>query len=150
MYLGLAQSQQHVEKFIIENVNSTNLVLFKRMFFPYLNNLNKEILKYLKKVKVEIPYLPKEIENFVPSIKASNNWAISKEKSESGAPLFASDPHLEVNKAPSLWYEVKTYQNETYAMGATIPGYPLICFGRNNHLTWGFTYGTADMIDYFM
>lgn len=150
MYVGLAQSQQLIEKFIIENINSTNLILFQKMFHPYLDQLNSNTIEILKKVKVEIPFLPKELDKFVPSFKGSNNWAVSKERSESNNVLFAADPHMEINKSPSLWYEVKTYQNNTYAMGVTIPGLPFICFGRNNHIAWSFTYGFADMIDYFM
>ena len=35
-------------------------------------------------------------------------------------------------------------------MGATLPGVPSVMLGRSPHLAWSVTYGTMDMIDYFV
>src|SRR5262249_32245815 len=79
------------------------------------------------------------------------NWVITPERSATGRAIVANDPHLEVNRLPQLLYEAQIYIGpDEWAQGATIPGLPGIVFGRNAHLGWGITYGTADACDFFL
>ncbi len=87
----------------------------------------------------------------LPKSAASNNWAISPKRSALGASLFSSDPHLEVNRLPCVWYEAtlnwKKDSEPWYAMGATMPGTPALVIGRNPKLAWGVTYAYMDCVD---
>ncbi|GGA92790.1 penicillin acylase [Brucella endophytica] len=85
---------------------------------------------------------------------ASNNWVLSGDKTETGKPILANDPHLEFS-APSLWYlahlQVKTPDGETRnVVGVTLPGTPLVFLGRNDRVAWGFTNTDPDVQDLFI
>lgn len=68
----------------------------------------------------------------------SNAWVVSAERSSTGAPLLASDPHLELRN-PSIWYEASLEAPGLKVAGATIPGIPSVVIGRNPDLAWGIT-----------
>jgi penicillin amidase len=69
----------------------------------------------------------------------SNSWVISGEKSESGKPILANDPHLAYS-APSKWYEVHMKTGSTFDItGMTLPGVPAIVIGHNKSIAWGLT-----------
>lgn len=73
------------------------------------------------------------------SHSGSNSWAISGEKSESGKPILANDPHLAF-QAPSKWYEVQMKTGNTFDItGMTLPGVPAIIIGHNKSIGWGLT-----------
>ncbi|MGS2726306.1 penicillin acylase family protein [Psychroserpens sp. BH13MA-6] len=78
----------------------------------------------------------------------SNNWAISPDKSASGYPLLANDPHLGLN-LPSIWFVMQLSTPEHSAMGATLPGALGIISGFNNHISWGETNATRDVLDWY-
>ncbi|MEM8749208.1 MAG: penicillin acylase family protein [Pseudomonadota bacterium] len=85
---------------------------------------------------------------------ASNNWVISGDRTESGKPLLANDPHLGFS-APSLWYLTHlNWTDETgrdiQVVGATIPSLPAVILGHNTHVAWGFTNAGADVQDIFI
>ncbi len=69
----------------------------------------------------------------------SNAFVISGKFTESGYPILANDPHLEIT-FPSIWYEVwLTLKGEFSVRGATVPGIPLIAVGANEYYAWGIT-----------
>src|SRR6202022_720087 len=79
----------------------------------------------------------------LPRLAGSNAWAVGPGRSGSGAALLACDPHLEVNRLPAIWYEAVLRwgaHGEHYAMGATLPGCPLLAVARTERLAWGGTY----------
>ena len=53
---------------------------------------------------------------------ASNNWVVSGRRTASGKPILASDPHLEGNRLPSVWYEIVLRSRDRYLLGGSIPG----------------------------
>jgi penicillin amidase len=79
----------------------------------------------------------------------SNNWVVSGNKSTSGKPLLANDPHLGLS-APSVWYFAHLKTPEFEAIGATLPGVPAIVLGRNSHFAWGFTNTGPDVQDLYL
>jgi penicillin G amidase len=79
----------------------------------------------------------------------SNNWAVSGERSATGSPLIAGDPHLP-QSMPGIWYEVSLRQGERFARGASLPGMPGITYGQNNDVCWTFTNVMADNQDLFV
>lgn len=85
---------------------------------------------------------------------ASNSWVITGSRTASGMPLLANDPHLKLS-APSIWYLAHLALEDTKdgainAVGATLPGTPVIVLGRGNTLAWGFTNTEADVQDIFI
>ena len=79
----------------------------------------------------------------------SNSWVVAPERSASGAPLMANDPHLGV-QLPNLWL-IAGYKSPSYhAVGLMLPGVPLIAVGRNPDIAWGGTNmraATSDLYD---
>jgi len=85
---------------------------------------------------------------------ASNNWVISGDRTQSGLPVLANDPHLGL-MAPSVWYlahvEVTEEFNEPrHLIGPSLPGTPFVLLGRGNDVAWGFTNTAADAQDVFV
>jgi len=78
----------------------------------------------------------------------SNNWAVSAAKSASGNPILANDPHLGLN-LPSIWFVMQLSTPEHNAFGATIPGALAVISGFNQHIAWGETNATRDVIDWY-
>ena len=78
---------------------------------------------------------------------ASNNWVVHGNHTETGMPLFASDPHLN-NGIPSAWllYNLRLPNGKILA-GGQLPGVPMISIGRSNNITWGCTTSRADNAD---
>ncbi len=78
-------------------------------------------------------------------------WAVApKPQRQAGGALLASDPHLEVNRLPALWYEAVLRWDNDWVMGATLPGCPLFAVARTSRLAWGVTYLKGDTSDYFI
>ncbi|WP_178984779.1 penicillin acylase family protein [Winogradskyella helgolandensis] len=78
----------------------------------------------------------------------SNNWAVSGEKSYSGHPILANDPHLGLN-LPSIWFVMQLSTPNHNAFGATLPGALAVISGFNQHIAWGETNATRDVIDWY-
>ncbi|NOZ60058.1 MAG: penicillin acylase family protein [Calditrichaeota bacterium] len=78
----------------------------------------------------------------------SNGWVVSGDRTRSGKPLLANDPHLWLQN-PSIWYEVQLHSPQVKCAGFTIPGLPGIVIGQNQSLAWGLTNLMADGCDYF-
>ena len=78
----------------------------------------------------------------------SNNWAVSAEKSASGNPMLANDPHLGLN-LPSIWYVMQLVTPDHNVMGATLPGALGVIIGFNDHIAWGVTNATRDVKDWY-
>jgi len=84
----------------------------------------------------------------IQDTKGSNSWAVNPEKSDSGAVLLASDPHLTLT-LPSIWIFIHLNCPELNVMGVSFPGTAGILIGHNENIAWGITNGTADTIDLF-
>ncbi|WP_286830919.1 MULTISPECIES: penicillin acylase family protein [Kordiimonas] len=87
----------------------------------------------------------------LPEGIGSNNWVISGERTKSGKPLLANDPHLGLT-TPSIWYLLRLHNNTTGAnlVGVGFPGSPSIILGRNDKIAWGFTNTAPDVQDFFI
>lgn len=82
------------------------------------------------------------------SARGSNNWAVSGERTASGHPILANDPHLGLN-LPSLWYEIQLASPEGNAYGVSLPGAPAIIIGFNDRVAWGVTNAETDVLDWY-
>ena len=79
----------------------------------------------------------------------SNNWVVSGERSVTGKPLLACDPHLTFT-APDLWYEADLLCDDYRVRGATLPTNPFHVYGQTDHVAFGFTNVMADTQDLFV
>jgi penicillin G amidase len=79
----------------------------------------------------------------------SNNWAISGERSATGGPLLAGDPHLP-SGMPGIWHQASLEIGDRFCRGASIPGIPGISLGQNNDVAWAFTNVMADIEDLYV
>ncbi|GAA3631357.1 penicillin acylase family protein [Flavivirga jejuensis] len=78
----------------------------------------------------------------------SNNWAVSGNKSYSGNPILANDPHLGLN-LPSIWFVMQLSSPSQNTFGATLPGALGVIIGFNNTISWGVTNATRDVKDWY-
>ena len=79
----------------------------------------------------------------------SNNWVVTGERSATGQPLLANDPHLGL-QAPALWYLVHLQSPSGNVVGGTLPGLPFVILGRNDRLAWSMTTTNSDTQDLFI
>src|SRR5690625_1381170 len=82
------------------------------------------------------------------SRQGSNAWAVGANKSSTGTPLLAGDPHLGLS-VPGKWYEVHLNVDGHNLSGATIPGAPMVVLGENDYLAWSMTNIMLDDTDFF-
>ncbi|WP_457629203.1 penicillin acylase family protein [Oceanithermus sp.] len=82
-------------------------------------------------------------------LEASNNWVVGPERSTTGKPLLANDPHLGLS-APSIWMLMELESPTYHATGATFPGLPTIVIGKNDQIAWGVTNHAADVQDLYL
>lgn len=86
-------------------------------------------------------------------MKGSNNWVIHGNHTESGYPILANDPHLDV-VIPSFWYQVEllyTHKGrERFVIGSVMPGMCIMACGRNDYISWGITNNMVDASDLYL
>ncbi|MER5707403.1 penicillin acylase family protein [Streptomyces sp. NPDC042898] len=85
----------------------------------------------------------------------SNSWVVAGEKTTSGKPLLANDPHL-APQLPSLWYQMGLHCRSVSATcrydvaGYTFSGMPGVIIGHNDKIAWGLTNLGADVTDLYL
>jgi len=85
----------------------------------------------------------------------SNSWVVSGDRTVTGYPLLANDPHLSI-QMPSIWYEIGLHCQEKSAdcpldvVGFSFAGNPGVVIGHNDRVAWGFTNTGPDVIDLFI
>ncbi|HET7010299.1 MAG TPA: penicillin acylase family protein [Anaerolineales bacterium] len=80
----------------------------------------------------------------------SNNWVIGPERTTTGGPLLANDPHLSI-RIPSIWYAIGLHCECGYnVIGSSFAGLPGVVFGHNERIAWGVTNVGPDVQDLFL
>ncbi|MCY1395954.1 Acyl-homoserine lactone acylase QuiP [compost metagenome] len=82
-------------------------------------------------------------------VAASNNWAISPQRSRGGKSLLANDTHLPI-AIPSAWNYVQIRSPKYQAAGVSLAGVPGIVAGFNGKLAWGMTMVMGDNQDLYL
>ncbi len=100
-------------------------------------------LPALNKRKIIEPYLSDQ------EMEGSNNWIVSGNKSASGFPLLANDPHRKV-ALPSLRYIVHLVAPGWNVIGGGEPTIPGVSIGHNEYGAWGLTIYETDGEDIFV
>jgi penicillin G amidase len=149
-YGGLAVSQLQNERLLLELIQSgVDREMLRELFSPLLDTADFDLLRRIK-ISSRLSDEALELIADLPRLAGSNAWAITPSRSASGHALLASDPHLEVNRLPAIWYEAVLEWDDRYVMGATLPGCPLFAVARTERLAWGVTYLKGDTCDYFI
>jgi penicillin amidase len=78
----------------------------------------------------------------------SNNFVVSGDRSKTGLPILANDPHLNLT-LPSIWYENHLITPEFNTYGVSLLGAPCVVIGYNKDIAWGSTNGMNDVMDFY-
>lgn len=112
-------------------------------------------------LNAQIPYNQKVISHLsnieqwherLGRIEGSNAWVLSGDRTESGFPILASDPHISFT-LPNLWFEAYLEfprKNETvkeYGHFLPLIGVPVMA--HNQHFGWGLTMSFIDDMDFY-
>jgi len=80
--------------------------------------------------------------------RGSNNWVVSGDRTVTGKPMVASDPHIAF-AAVSCWYEVHLCGGTFNVAGTAYVGMPALVFGRNEQVAWGITNNICSLRDLY-
>ena len=147
---GLAVGQQQNERLILELIQlGVEDARLRELFSPLLDDADFNLLRQVK-ISSQLSDEALELITDLPRLAGSNAWAIAPARSATGSAILASDPHLEINRLPAIWYEAVLRWEDRYVLGATLPGCPLFAVARTERLAWGVTYMKGDTSDYFI
>ncbi|KQQ80738.1 PbsX family transcriptional regulator [Aureimonas sp. Leaf324] len=79
----------------------------------------------------------------------SNNWVVAPERTETGRPILANDPHR-AHGVPSLRYIVHLNAPGLSVIGAGEPSLPGISIGHNGTIAFGLTIFAIDQEDLYV
>lgn len=133
---------------------------FVEKYFTQKPELNDPIIPPSREwdFEADVPEAPDSL--FVPSVSkvidpfphqegiGSNNWVVSGDKTASGYPILANDPHLGLT-LPSIWYEIQLTAPGYNSYGVTLQGSPAIIIGFNEQTAWGTTNVGSDVMDWY-
>ncbi len=83
------------------------------------------------------------------SAQGSNNWVVSGDRTATGRPILASDPHREY-RLPSVRYVVHLTGPGINVIGATEPPTPGVFIGHNDNVAFGLTIFPMDQEDLYV
>jgi len=85
----------------------------------------------------------------------SNGWVVSGDRTDTGSPILANDPHLGIS-VPGIWYQMGLHCTEVTeecpfdVTGFTFAGLPGVVIGHNQDIAWGFTNLGPDVVDLYL
>ena len=116
--------------------------------YPTIANTENVLLGSYKEYASKTKKLRKTLETDKTGY-GSNAWVISGEKTSTGKPLLANDPHLALN-LPPWWYEIRLKGASYNFGGYGLYGFPLPVLGHNENIAWGFTNVMTDDMDFYV
>jgi len=132
-----------------EDLDNDILKLYNAFRKPI--EFKKEYLvnKYLKKNESKISFIENEKYLEDKFSIGSNNWTVSGNKTISGYPILANDPHRTI-VAPSLRYITHLVAPGWDVIGGGEPEIPGISIGHNGFGAWGLTVFRTDAEDLYV
>ncbi|OZM79748.1 penicillin acylase family protein [Pseudonocardia sp. MH-G8] len=82
--------------------------------------------------------------------EGSNNWVLAGERTASGRPILANDPHRAAAALPGLRYLAHLSAPGFDVIGAGEPALPGISIGHNGHIAFGLTIFPIDQEDLYV
>ncbi len=84
-----------------------------------------------------------------PGTSGSNGWLVTGERTATGAPVIAGDPHRYI-EAPGVYQQIRLACPEFDVVGLAVPGVPGIAhFGHTGTVAWAITNAMADYQDLY-
>ncbi|MGW2706175.1 penicillin acylase family protein [Streptomyces sp. NPDC001340] len=84
-----------------------------------------------------------------PGTAGSNGWLLSGDRTVTGLPLLAGDPHRFI-EAPGVYQQIRLSCPEFDVVGLAVPGVPGIAhFGHTGTVAWSITNAMADYQDLY-
>lgn len=111
----------------------------------YLNRLHAQTRRLARSGAGSVPLRGAAHDSVLMS-RASNSWAVAGDRSASGKPILANDPHM-AHFLPSLMFQQHLSAPGMDVIGATIAGVPYVLMGHNGQVAWGMTSSVGDAID---
>lgn len=120
---------------------------------------NPAIINYLQNTTLDISALSTSFENPLRHIllengldfgTGSNNFVIHGNKTSTGNPILANDPHLGLT-TPGIWWKVNLIAtaDNFHVEGFALPGTPFVTIGHNDKVAWGVTNTNTDAVDLY-
>lgn len=110
-----------------------------------------DIAKYYPDSKNDLIAVDKNFRKFIGfegTHIGSNNWVVNGNKSTTGKPIIANDPHLSL-QSPSRWYIAVIKTGDATVSGFTLPGVPAVVIGKNDNISWAVTNVMTDDADFY-
>ena len=82
------------------------------------------------------------------SFAGSNSWVVSAERSSTGAPLLANDPHIG-HSNPGVWFEASIETPDFALHGHYLSLIPFAVLGKTPVHAWSLTMSEIDDMDFF-
>jgi penicillin amidase len=101
---------------------------------------------YLARLR-SLPFVQSALKN-PDDERGSNEFVISAQRSSTGGPILANDPHLALT-APATFYENEIRTPSFGAIGASFPGVPFVIIGNTERFAWGVTTHFMDVTDVY-
>ena len=80
----------------------------------------------------------------------SNNWALAPDRTTTGRPILAGDPHRAF-ELPGMYAQMHLACDQFDAIGFSVPGVPAFPhFGHNESVAWCVTHAFADIHDLYI
>ncbi|MFC0625808.1 GNAT family N-acetyltransferase [Kribbella deserti] len=84
-----------------------------------------------------------------PGTAGSNGWLVDSNRSTTGKPIVAGDPHRLI-ESPGVYQQIHLVCPDYDVVGLAIPGVPGIAhFGHTGHVAWAITNAVADSQDLY-
>ena len=90
-----------------------------------------------------------QVSNPQVATEGSNNWVMSGDRSPTGVPILANDPHRRI-EMPALRYFVHLNAPGWNVIGGGEPPFVGVDAGNNERMAWGFTFAGTDMVDLYV
>lgn len=148
------------------NISWWSDLMFSHLIQKFGENKAKELIPYfpqnaptiipsgLKSISsisrglIEVDKSYRQLVGFTGTHIGSNNWVVNGNKSVSGKPMIANDPHLAYT-APGRWYFVIVRSKNWNVEGFTLAGLPAVVIGKNKNISWAITNVMADDADFY-
>ncbi|MFK8137905.1 MAG: penicillin acylase family protein [Bdellovibrionales bacterium] len=110
-----------------------------------VNNQKTSAQKKITKIFEDL-----EIEKYFDfKLEGSNSWVLSSDRSSTGSPILANDPHIG-HANPGVWFEayIETPEYSSYGHYASMIPFPLLAHTPN--IAWALTMSNVDDFDLVM
>mgnify|MGYP003682942961 CR=1 FL=1 len=110
-------------------------------YFPSQKIVKSDVLNNIHK-SIE------QVTGVLPLFHGSNSWVLSGDRTVSGKPILANDPHIGAGN-PHIFYEAHLKSRNFELYGNFIPLVPFAIMGHTPHSAWGITMAMVDDVNVY-